>query len=332
MRHAGAVLTGLILTFLAAVALGQGDQSTAVQRAAAPAGGKGDALRIGLAPEQDVFHLRRSYRELADYLAGKLGKPVELVTVRSYQSVLREFDEEHIDAAFVGSLVAVLTTDRFSAKVLVRPEMPAEVHGCRGVLFVKSDSPIKGVADIRGHSIGILPGTYAGCLFPLSEMSRLGILKADAPPRIVRMGTYDEVIEAVASGRVEVGAAKDLLLDTYEAANPKTKLRRLLTSDHIPHNALVARPDAPGLDKLVEALRTMHEDATGRKALAALGAARFVPCENDEYAPVYRAIEALGDAWTMVGLTEPAPRRRAMQTQPAATQAADRLAAPVPAP
>src|SRR5581483_554509 len=79
------------------------------------------SLRLGLVPERDIFAQRHRYRQLADYMAARLGQPVELVTLGSYQQILGDFAQRDVDAAFLGSLVTVLAVDRLGARIVVQP-------------------------------------------------------------------------------------------------------------------------------------------------------------------------------------------------------------------
>ena len=278
-----------------------------------PAAPGKEALRIGLVPERDIFQLRKRYLVLTGYLAGKLGRPVEVVTVNTYQAVMQDFAERKVDAAFLGSFVAVLTVDRQNAQVLVKPVAEGGVSTYRGVLIVPEGSPVRRVADLGGRSVAMVKTTAAGDLFPIWAMHEAGLLKSAAPPRLVWVGTHDDVILETLAGRVDAGAVKNLRLDAYEATHRDVKIRRLATSDEVPNDALVVRGDlGPTLGaELRDALLAMDTDPEGVRALKGFGAIRFVPCGLDEFAAIYRMVEALGDQWERLGIDGPPPRKPA---------------------
>ena len=278
-----------------------------------PAAPGKEALRIGLVPERDIFQLRKRYLVLTGYLAGKLGRPVEVVTVNTYQAVMQDFAERKVDAAFLGSFVAVLTVDRQNAQVLVKPVAEGGVSTYRGVLIVPEGSPVRRVADLGGRSVAMVKTTAAGDLFPIWAMHEAGLLKSAAPPRLVWVGTHDDVILETLAGRVDAGAVKNLRLDAYEATHRDMKICRLATSDEVPNDALVVRGDlGPTLGaELRDALLAMDTDPEGVRALKGFGAIRFVPCGLDEFAAIYRMVEALGDQWERLGIDGPPPRKPA---------------------
>ena len=269
-------------------------------------------LRIGLIPERDIFEQRRRYQALADYLSGKLHRDVELATENTYEGILDDLASGNVHAAFLGSLVATLAMDRDGSQPIVKPEMEGGITTYRGVIFVRSDSPIQEVAELAGHSIAMLRTTTAGDLFPVFEMIRHNLLDSPTPPQIMWVGTHDAVIREVSEGRADAGSAKDLRLDAYEAAHPGLSFRRLAASDAAPNNALLL--SAAVIEELGPELRSvmsaMTDDPAGREVLKTFGAIRFVPCDAQEYEAVYRMIDDLGENWDLLEVPGPPPVRR----------------------
>jgi len=267
------------------------------------------ALRLGLIPERDILAQRARYRALGDYLEGQLNRPIELVTVNTYSSVLIELEQDMIDAAFVGSMVAALAHDRHGVKVLVKPETADGVSTYRGVLFVREDSPIREIDDLDGRSVAMVRTTTAGNLFPIHQFVQRDMLDGPNAARLHWAGTHDDAVRAVAEGTVEAGAAKDLRLQAMEAIHPEMKFRRLAVSDAVPNNALIAHRDLPMkiCQQLSTALVKMHETEQGRAVLETFGAQRFLPCTIEEYAAIYEMVGELGSAWSQVGVEGPPP-------------------------
>lgn len=279
-------------------------------------------LRIGLVPEYDVFELRRSYQPLIRYLSHRLGRRVETVTLGTYEAVLLDFQDKQIDGAFLGALTAFLAMDRFDARVVAKPQRMDGTSTYQGVLFVRKDSPIQSLDQLPGHSIAMLRATTAGSLYPLAEMAKRGYLDRTDAPRFAWMGTHDEVIEAVIAGRAEVGAVKSVRLNSFEQAHGDKIIRRLATSPAVPNNALILRSDIAEQwgAKLTQVLLEMDQDPAGQEALKTLGVTRFVPCATQEYDVLFEMIETVGPFWSEVGISGPAPKRPARNSQPEASR------------
>ena len=270
-------------------------------------------LRIGLIPERDVFKQRQRYRALADYLAGKLARPVQLVTANTYEAILLDYAEKKIDGAFLGSLVAVLAMDRHGARPIARPELAGGVSTYRGVIFVRADSKVRRLDDLAGHSVGMVRTTTAANLFPGCLMARAGLLDEPLKVRMVWMGTHDDVVRAVTKGEIDIGSAKDLRLHAVLQEHPDWKIRRLALGQAVPENALLVRADLDaGLaDRLTKVLLGMGGEQAGLRTLSALGVVRFIPCKPEEYQPVYDMVECVGPDWTRIGLHGEPPRNPA---------------------
>lgn len=277
-------------------------------------------IRLGVVPEHDVYALRKSYQGLAAYLSQELGCNVNIVNLNSYDAVLSDFEDRQIDGAFLGALVAVLAIDQHGATVIAKPETADGVSTYRGVLFVRGDSPIKDWEDLCGRSIATVRTTYAGSIYPVAELRRRNLIHCDNPPRFVYLGTHDDVIAAVASGKVDAGAAKDLRIAVWQKRNPDPSLRWVSVSTPVPNNVLVLRGDVAREigPALAGALLGMDQSEAGRKALASLGIARFVPCHVDEYKAVCELSAVIADAWDHTGVREPAPAMMRPATSPGA--------------
>ena len=315
MRSASIILATIALLLLAAGLIWLGQHPDPLPRTSAnqPPATK-SVLRIGLVPERDIFQQRRAYRALANYLEPRLNCSIQLVTNNTYEGVLQDFHDRQIDAAFLGSLVAVLAVDRDQAKVVLKSESVFEVSTYAGVIFVTQDSPIRTLSDLRGKTVGGVPTTTAGAVFPVFLITGSGIPQTDRP-RLVWTGTHDDVIREVVAGHVDAGAVKDLRLDSFEKEHPGTSFRRIASSPRVPDNALVIRNDMPAdLESgLIRALLAMNEDKSGGgpEILAQLGFGRFLPASLAEYAGLYDMLDAIGAEWPAMKVAGPRPLRPA---------------------
>jgi phosphonate transport system substrate-binding protein len=294
-----------------------------VAQAAANATAAEPHLRVGFAPETNIFAMRKGYRSLADYLEKKLAGDdkappvrIQLVTASSYAGTLRDFKEGRIDAAFMGSLAALVAVDRNQGQVYLKSQGSSGLSTYSGVVFVLEGSPCRSIEDLKGRRLGAVRTTMGGAVYPLYLMKQGGMLDGAASsevPQIAWAGTHDDVINEVVAGNLDGGAVKDLRLLAYEKEHPGVKFRRLAESARAPDNALVVRRDYPAAKReaLVAALLGMHEDPAGKAALEAMKVQRYVPCAPDEYSELYKMVESLGRHWSDLNIEGPAPQRPA---------------------
>lgn len=260
------------------------------------------AFHLGIIPERNIFAQRKRYLALAGYLEMNLNRRTELVTDNTYLAVLKDYAKKQLDGAFLGSLVAVLSMDRFGAKVCAKPVTTNGVSTYRGVIFVRADSSIHSLNDLAGKTIAMVRATTAGDLYPMYEMKQHNLLHADNQPIITWMGTHDTVIREVAEGNFDAGAAKDLRLDAYSADPNAVPIRRLAIGPAVPNNALVLSAQVTEDEYRTMTDLLLHMDSTpeGRSVLAQLGFNRFIPCKPSEYRPVMDMIDALGADWDVL--------------------------------
>jgi phosphate/phosphite/phosphonate ABC transporter binding protein len=276
------------------------------------------AIRLDITPERNPIEQMRRYKVLGAYLTARLGRRVEISVVNTYEAVLADMREQEVEGAFLGSLVAVLAIDRLGAQVTVKQQMPEGTAMYRGVVIVPEGSPIKTIADLSGHSLGMIRATTAGELYPLCLLKHAGLLALATPgspgngPRIVWAGTHDEAIQSVGEGRLEAAAVKDERLTALLGANPHWKLRQIVQpSGAVPNNALVLRREVAAElgPRLSGVLLAMDNDTEGRLALAQMGVVRFVACEASEFAPIYDMAQQLGADWKRMSVGGDPPRR-----------------------
>lgn len=290
-------------------------------------------IRIGVVPEGDIFKQRRAYLALKEYLEEKLPRPtgaprphVEILTASSYAGVLQDLHERKIDAAFVGSLIAVVAIGeaggradqhgRCDADVVLKSERSAREGGrggsstYTGVIFVRDDSPVRSFEALARQRLGAVRTTTGGAVFPLYLMTRAAMPPADAP-ELVWSGTHDDVIREVAEGHLAAGAVKDLRLHNYQREHPEPRLRIIAQGPAVPDNALLFHRAYPAdqRDTVLRILRNMHEDPRGAATLAQQNIARYLPCDAAEYDALYDMLETIGSRWSELKIDGPAPRR-----------------------
>lgn len=268
-----------------------------------------DPLRIGLVPDREIIANRQRTRILADYLAVQLGRPVELVTGASYQTVLDDLRENRSDVAVLGSLITVLAIDRLDVRLLCKTDLVNGGSTYAGVICVREESPISDVSELAGRRIAMVRTTLAGNLFPVADFLRREMMEGDNAPKIVWVGTHDDAILAMVDGSVDAAALKDARLDVWMRENPGKRLRVLARSLEVPESIWVARSDLADVgEQVASVLLRMDSTTEGRQVLSRYGAIRFVPIELDEFRPVYRLIEQMGEAWDKLGIAGPAPK------------------------
>ncbi len=260
----------------------------------------GPEIVIGLIPEQNIFAQMDRYQLLSDYLSARIGRPIRWQVEPHYGTIIDNFRSSEIDGAFWGSFSYLLVHARTGAEILVRAEDLNGISTYRGLIFVRRDSGIKSIRDMKGKRFAFVDkATFAGYLLPLAYFRKMGIENYSAYLKEVYFtGTHSDAIYDVLSGKADIGAAKNTVLQKIETTDSRIKneLIVLERSPAVPENGLAVRKD---LDvtlkiKLKQVLLDMYKDPEGQNVLEQFGARRFIETTDEDYKAVYEYARQVG--------------------------------------
>ncbi len=251
-------------------------------------------LVIGLIPEQNIFRQMERYEPLAKYLQAKTGYKINLVVLPRYGNIIDNFISKSMDGAFFGSFTYALAHTKLGVEVIARPETLEGVSTYYGMIFVRKDSGIRTVADMKGKRFASVDkATTAGYLLPMNYFHKNGISNVHAYLKeIYYTGTHEDAIYDVLNRKADIGAAKNTIFEKVAKADSRLldHLVILERSPDVPENGLALRRDVGDEVKrrLKEALLGMQSNPEGQKILNDFGAAKFIPTAEADYEPVYR--------------------------------------------
>lgn len=268
---------------------------------------KGRPLRIGVVPSLGAGAEGESER-LANYLAKQLGTKVQPELFDNHDAEANALVAGRIDFAWMPPLQA------FNASIggaqLVTKLVRDGAGTYRSVFFVRADSPIKTLEDLKGKTVGWVEANSAtGHVFPLAMLARAKLKPSALFKDQKYTGSHDNVCKAVWDKKVDVGAtladeppANGKLVVTgcvHSLGQNASKLRVLAVSEPVPNDVIAVRK---GLDpKITEKLRqvvlAMPSSKDGKQilkdSLKADGVTALQPGDMD---PVQHALEAAADA------------------------------------
>jgi len=261
---------------------------------------QGPEIVFGLIPEQNIFAQMDRYEQLSDYLSARIGRPIRWRVVPYYGTIIDYFRSSEVDGAFLGSFSYVLVHTMTGAEVLVRAE---DLYGrsmSRGVIFVRKDSRIKSIRDMKGKRFAFVDkATASGYLLPLAYFRKKGIENYKTYLKEVYFaGTYTEAIHDVLDGKADIGAAKNTVFEKVEATDIRVKNELIVLErfPEVPESGLVIRKglDATLKKKLKQVLLDMYKDPDGQNVLEKFGARRFIETTDDDYKSVYEYAREVG--------------------------------------
>ncbi|HSM92841.1 MAG TPA: phosphate/phosphite/phosphonate ABC transporter substrate-binding protein [Anaeromyxobacteraceae bacterium] len=260
--------------------------------AAADAHAQKPRILIGLIPELNIFKQKARFHLLGEYLTRKVGVPVEFTILSRYGNILESFQTERMDGAFFGSFTGALALEKLGVIPLARPVNLDGSSTYHGHLFVRADSQIRSVKQLRGKRMAFVDrATTAGYVFPLAVLRKAGIAAPDGFfGEYYFTGSHDAAIAAVLDRKADAGAAKHSVYDRIRKENPAVdrELSIIAESPPVPSNGLCVRRDLNLVlqASLKKALLDLERDPDGAQVLAQFGALRFIETTAEDYRPV----------------------------------------------
>lgn len=222
------------------------------------------ALTLAFIPQENPDKLLGDVEAITAWLSERLGAPVEGFVTFDHAAAVEALRNGDADVSFMGALPFVMAEAEIGAEPLLAEVYRAE-PSYRGRVFVRRDSGIEALADLRGRAIAFAdPISESGYLFPLDEFVHAGLI-ADAGGadgffgEVFFAGGYQQAMQAMAAGLVDAAAASqyaDLLLTPQQQA----EVVWIAESEPIPSHVVIARPGLdPGLrERFVEAMLALN--------------------------------------------------------------------------
>ncbi|MFH1026623.1 MAG: phosphate/phosphite/phosphonate ABC transporter substrate-binding protein [Pseudomonadota bacterium] len=160
-----------------------------------------------------------------------------------------------------------------------------------GVLFVRKDSPIKSIADLKATEIAFV-GERNLC----SVMTRYSLSQYNTDLNLVPLfsGSTTNVYRNVLLGKVAAGATLDV---DIERENPETvaQLRVIMTTPKVAPHPVSAHPRVPKAlrEKMTATLLKLSKQKEGMELLKQVRIGEVVPAD---YARDYKNLEKIGAA------------------------------------
>lgn len=248
-----------------------------------------EELLIGIEPEHNIFEQMERYRFLASYLSDQLGLKVNLTIMSRYGEVIKRFKSLKLDGAFLTSYTATLGIKELGLEPIANPVNLNGEATSQGYIFVRKDSGIHDVKDMRGKSIIFVdPATMEGYLFPLAYLNRHGITDiTEFFNRFSFSGSHASTIFAVLDGRADIGTAKNTVFSKLVRSDPSIlqELYVIAQSPKVPEITLCIKNeiDEDLREKLSAVLLHMDQTPHGQKVLKHFEALRFVKSNKSDY-------------------------------------------------
>lgn len=250
-------------------------------------------ILIGLVPEQNIFKQMDRYRPLAAYLSEKVGVKIRLTILSRYGDVVERFALRGMDGAFLNSLGAAMAITKLGVEPVARRVNLDGTSTIRGYIFVRTDSNINSVKDMKGKRIAFVDrATASGYLFAVAFLQENGISDIDKYfAEYFFTGSHDSAIYSVLDNRADIGCASRTIFNALVSKDPtiKRELRVIAQSEEFPENTLCLRKNISQeiKNRITDILLNMNQDPAGKEILKKFGALKFIKTTVKDLSPLF---------------------------------------------
>lgn len=252
------------------------------------------AVAAILSPQSTFY----TYNRLADYLAEKLGRPVELIQRATYAETNELIRTRQVDLAFICTGAYIRGQREFEMDLLAVPEIGGKTT-YHSYIIVPSDSPAHNWEDLRGKVFAFVdPLSLSGYMAVLALLKSRGEKPEQFFSRTLFTYSHDNSIRAVAEGWVDGAAVDSLVYEALAKQDPfyRDRMRIIWKSEPFGAPPVVA---PHGLDPVLRAklravLLDMDRSREGREILTLLGVDRFVPGDDRLYDSAREVLNLVG--------------------------------------
>lgn len=254
-------------------------------------------ILIGLIPEENIFRQMDRYKPLSEYLTSRLGMKTRFTILSRYGDIIDRFVMRNLDGAFFGAFTSVLAMEKLGVEPVARPLNLDGTSSAEGYIFVRRDSGIKDIKDMKGKTIAFVDrATATGYIFALAYFKEHGIKNPlNYFKEYYFTGSHDSALLSVLDGKADIGVAKNKIIKERFKKDPVMEQEILIIARSI------ALPDVTlclskkidrGLkERIKDILLNMDKDPEGRKVLERFGALRFVAASKEDFSIVYNLLK-----------------------------------------
>ena len=229
-------------------------------------------IRLGIlsmAPPAKIYKL---WSPFADYLAEKVGRPVEIVVPRGFQKIKEAVVNDSVDLIYINSLILYRLKEEGKAiPVAQMYTIDGSIYN-RGVLVARVDSNIKSLKDLKGKKLAFIsPMASGGYLAQRAKFQSEGIkTKTDAQEVFTKNLTTS--LHKVILGDVQAAAMCGINFRLLSQRFGNGELETVGYSETFVENAFGANPKLEKTlrEKISSTIIDMINDSEGQRILSAM--------------------------------------------------------------
>lgn len=265
------------------------------------AGGETEDIHIGYMICNSLAETKERFDPLCAYLSDVMGMRVVPHYINTFEFE-KEIEKGYLQVAHTNSLLYVIFHENRQWTVLAGEKEGSRGAYTSGVIFVKGDSPIESIDDLKGKKMIFGPE-----MAPMGFLSQYYLLLERGFDPEIDLGYYafpkgsfshEKVVYSVLYGGYDAGSVPLLDLENMEEEGKITAgdYRILAEGENVPYCTFSTAPDLPAETRaaLLEALLGLSKDTTARvggevlNVLGRAGVDGFERIDDSAYEPIRR--------------------------------------------
>jgi phosphonate transport system substrate-binding protein len=258
------------------------------------AGAAQSELVLGVFPRFSASETTTRYTALADHLTERLGRKVSLVTSRDFESFWQGVEARRYDIGLFNQYHYIRSAKAYQ---VIAHNKEFGKSTLAGVLYVRKDSNITNLAQLRGRTVLFGGGEDAmiGYIAPMYMLLHAGLKKEDFRSRFAVnplnsvIGVYHKQADAAGSGDGVLGQP------AVKNAINTDELTVLAVSEQLLHLPWAVKRSMPA--KLRESIQSVLVDLenteAGRKVLKSAVLSGIGIAEDKDYDPHRRMVKTV---------------------------------------
>ncbi|HWM23489.1 MAG TPA: phosphate/phosphite/phosphonate ABC transporter substrate-binding protein [Chthoniobacterales bacterium] len=261
---------------------------------------------VALKPDKNPEQMLQERKTLSEFLASKLGKPVEVIVPLSSSVIIEGFANGTVDLGYLSATDMVVAQKKNAGQILLAGEIDGH-NWYQSYWLALKEKPYNKVEDLRGKAVAFASKTStSGYLIPIYDLKRKGLLSKPEPEAFFGAGNlfygtgYVSAVERVLNGQAEAAAVSYYVLDKdkHLTLEQRAKLKKVTEQGPVPTHVIAVRSSISEADRdtLRKALETMNEKENV-ELRDKVFTSKLVPVNADEHVRSIReALDFLGDA------------------------------------
>ena len=227
-------------------------------------------VQFGIMSLAQPARIHKQWQSFVDYVSKKSGYEIEIIIPRGFKKIKKKIANKHIDMFYTNSFVFYRLNKAGKALPLAQMQNLEGNIMSNSVIFVRSDSGINSLSDLKNHSVAFVsPAGAGGYLAPRALFFEQGLnTKSDVKEKFTK--NLSSSIHQVLLGDVSAGTMCGL---NYELMGKKVntgELKIIANSEEYPENMIGIRPEIePKIrESITKVILGMIDDEEGKKILA----------------------------------------------------------------